>query len=106
MFEKFKEQRRIYKLIKNIKNKLPNPHIGYDSMLCYTYWEFYYKNLTIQLMKHKHRVGCKIPSHGYTVTVNNITIDGLYGLKLQWMLRVLICKREKQKELNELKSIK
>jgi hypothetical protein len=106
MFEKFKEQRRIYRLIKNIKNKLPNPYIGYDSMLYYTYWEFYYKNLTIQLMEHKCYTGCKIPLYGYTVTVNNITIDGWYGLKLQWMLRMLLYKREKQKELNKLKSIK
>ena len=98
MFEKFKEQRRIYKLVKSMKSKFE-----VEKHNCF-YYKFSYNDISVELIINCIR-GCIYSKYIYSVYVNDCQITGWYGLKLEWMLRRIIHKREQQEDLNQLKSI-
>lgn len=104
MFEKIKEQRRIYKLVKNIKHKLEDTPILFEKHDYFSTYKFNYNNINIALTISR-MIGDIYFKYVYSVYVNDCQITGWYGLKLEWMLRRIIYKRGQQEDLNQLKSI-
>lgn len=106
MFEKFKEQRRIYKLVKQNKSKISFlKYVNNSDTLCH--------NVSYAFsFRIKHRIylsmwWMKLPysTPHRTVVFDGCLIDGWYGWRLSRLLNKVVGRYNKEKRLKNLSKI-